>query len=80
MYVKTTLKKLVNRLGCDDPSAFVTYSALHDPSKPREHGSSHKMICTDGYSVKGNASMTCLNDSIWTSPKFSCVEGKNFCR
>ncbi|CAG2224591.1 CSMD [Mytilus edulis] len=63
--------------GCGDPSAFVNNSALSDPSKPRKHGSSHKMICTDGYSVKGNASMTCLNNSTWTPPNFSCVEGCN---
>ncbi|XP_052078838.1 uncharacterized protein LOC127716634 [Mytilus californianus] len=63
--------------GCDDPSAFVNNSALYDPSKAREHGSSHIMICTNGYSVKGNALMTCLNNSTWTPPEFSCVEGCN---
>ncbi|CAC5382365.1 CSMD [Mytilus coruscus] len=63
--------------GCVDPSAFVNNSALYDPSKAREHGSSHIMICMNGYSVKGNALMICLNDSTWTPPKFSCVEGCN---
>ena len=62
---------------CPDPAIYYKNSTSTNASTDWSSGQTVAMTCQEGYTLVGNATITCMKNSAWELKKFRCISGIN---